>query len=728
MLKATARGGKRIAQVVMKVLLLVTLVLSCGPAVRAQSHPAQDQPIVLDARVTLLEMAGEAAPVRRAIDDLADDFNKVFGTRPKIVTREEDAGAVTILIGDQSKLPPAMQSSALTAAESFSIGVRTGPRKAVVLSGADMRGTIYAIYQFSEEYLGVDPLYYWTDHEPLKRARIVIPASSGKTFPAPVFKYRGFFLNDEDLLTGWAPGEKKDHTGISLEVWNKIYETILRLKGNMVVPGTWIFPDDPQVKLAGERGLIINQHHAIPLGLNVARWPKDVPYNYSTHPEILEQAWKNAVAAYGPDQEILWAVGLRGLSDVSYDTMDPSVHNNDQALGQLISKAIADQMRIVRAVRPDAKFVTDLWQEGARLVQKGYLTIPPEVTTVWADLGYGYLQDNGLVSTGQGAYYHVAMMNNRANQLTEMVPVDRILSELGRYIKAGATQYLLLNTSDLRPVVMTSKVVMDIAWKGLPEGGTDSTQVYRQWATREFGEKSATQLADVYKAYFDAPVHFGHPAIEYGDQLYHTETRQMALTSMIDFPLYSIPSQGPKWEPVRPLGERADRPAGKEWLHQTVAKEIEQCGEAQSRWDAVWNKALAAEPLVAPDRRAFYQAQLLTMIAINRESNRTLLEVSKAIQDADRGQIAEARQATSLALHALGAVRQAQVSAEYGKWKNWYRGDWLTGVYQTQQVVQTFAAFLNDPLTHFQPPIVWSNWEAYYHIMHYEGDRSVDVH
>jgi hypothetical protein len=187
MLKATARGGKRIAQVAIKVLLLVTLVLSCGTAVRAQSHPAQDQSIVLDARVTLLEMPGEAAPVRRAIDDLADDFYKVLGTRPKIVTREEDAGAVTILIGDQSKLPPAMQSSALTAAESFSIGVRTGPRKAVVLSGADMRGTIYAIYQFSEEYLGVDPLYYWTDHEPLRRARIVIPASSGKTFPAPVF-------------------------------------------------------------------------------------------------------------------------------------------------------------------------------------------------------------------------------------------------------------------------------------------------------------------------------------------------------------------------------------------------------------------------------------------------------------------------------------------------------------------------------------------------------------
>jgi hypothetical protein len=375
-----------LARRAIKDLLLVTLALVCGTPALAQSREAQDQAYVLDSRVTLLEAPDEAGPIRRATLDLAEDFYRVLGTRPKIVTRQQDAGPVTILIGEQSKLPAAMQSNAAAAAESFSIQVaslNTGqPGRAVVLSGPDMRGTIFAIYQFSEEYLGVDPLYYWTDHEPLRHARIVIPGSLRKTFPAPVIKYRGFFLNDEDLLTGWIPGEKKDHTGISLEVWNKVYETTLRLKGNMVVPGTWIFPDDPQVKLASERGLIVTQHHAIPLGLNVARWPKNVPYNYSTHPEILEQAWKNAVAAYAPGEEILWAVGLRGLSDVSYAAMDPSVNNNDKALGELISKAIADQMRIVRAVHPDAKFVTDLWQEGARLVKEGYLGVDPKLETL----------------------------------------------------------------------------------------------------------------------------------------------------------------------------------------------------------------------------------------------------------------------------------------------------------------------------------------------------------
>ena len=86
----------------------------------------------------------------------------------------------------------------------------------MVLVGADMRGTIYAIYEFSQEYLGVDPLYYWTDHQPLRRARIEIPASLDKAYP-PLSSNTAAFLNDEDLLTGWAPGEKKDKTGISLE-------------------------------------------------------------------------------------------------------------------------------------------------------------------------------------------------------------------------------------------------------------------------------------------------------------------------------------------------------------------------------------------------------------------------------------------------------------------------------------------------------------------------------
>jgi len=705
------------------------LVVGCAAVARAEGK------IVVGPSVTILMASGEVSPVRLAAEDVAADFVKVMGARPKIVGRAEDAGPVTILVGERSNLPEGLQPAGLSGAESFSISAKKArlggsERQVIVLSGEDMRGTIYAVYQFSQEYLGVDPMYYWTDHEPARKARIEIPASVDEVFPAPVFKYRGFFLNDEDLLTGWAPGEKKDKTGISLAVWNKVYETILRLKGNMVVPGTWIFPDDPQVKLAGERGLILNQHHAIPLGLNVARWPKDVPYDYTTHPEILERAWKDAVAEYDPHQEILWSVGLRGLSDVSYASMDPSVRGNDEALGRLISKAIADQMRIVRAARPDAKFVTDLWQEGARLMHEGYLKIPPEVTLVWADAGYGYMLDGGQVAAGQGAYYHVAMMNSRANQLSEMVPPQRIYEEMGRYIKAGATKYFLVNTSDIRPVTMTTRAVMDIAWKGMAKGEATADEYRRAWAAEEFGAKAAPAVAAMYKDYFAAPAHFslnGEPELEYGDNLYHTEARRMMLAYMIDFPLYSVPGQAPKWEGPRAVDYGPNGTTAAEWLKTETAREIQQCGDAQPRWDAVWQKAVAAEALVEPSRREFYQGAVLTMIAINRESNRMLLDVSRAIEAADKGDMAAAKKDQAAAESALAAVRAAQAKAEYGKWKNWYRGDGLTGVYFTQQAADAFGKYLDDPQTHLPAPVMWSEWDAYYHIMHYEGDRSADV-
>jgi len=703
----------------------------------ALSESAATPRVALDRSAVIFTSSDEQEPVQKAVEDLAADFQAVVGAKPRIIHSKQDVAALTFVVGQASKLPEDLRPSGLTAPESFYIALRSGhwnekhSSEFLILSGADMLGTIYAIYQFSEKYLGIDPLYYWTDHQPSRRTSIALPASLQETYASPVFRYRGFFINDEDLLTGWAPGEKKDKTGISLDVWNKIFETILRLKGNMVAPGTWIFPDDPQVRLAAKRGLIIAQHHAIPLGLNVARWPKDVPYNYTGHPEILERAWKNAVNSYLPDQEVLWAVGLRGLSDVTYASMDPTVRDDNKALGALISKAIANQMQIVRSVRPDAKFVTNLWQEGARLVQQGDLKIPPEVSAVWADDGYGYLQDHGEVSAGQGIYDHVAMMNGRANQLTEMVPIERSFSEINRYIKAGATNYFLVNTSDIRPVLMSIRAVMDAAWAGVPNDANPADEFYRKWASEEFGEKDASKLVELYKQYFRAPVHFGDPPHEYGDQLFHTEARRMLLTYMIDSPLYALPSQAPKWEPSRILdggfGFGPSRLTGKEWLTQTIEKEINQCGDAQPRWDALWQSAVSLEPSIPVARRNFYREQVLAMIAIQRESNRMLFSISKAIQDAQLGNNAEAHQQVAQALAAFDEIRQAEGAAEYGKWKHWYRGDWLTGIYRTRELVQVFSKFLDNPETHIAPPVLWDGWEAYYHIMHYEGDRYADV-
>ena len=703
------------------VLFILLFLVPAGVLAQPAGHA-----ITLDARTTILVDSNQPVSVQRAAQDLASDMQMVFGETPKIISSEQNAGLVVIVLGDEASGAPADHDPA---PEAFSIttgsAALNGSNKSDVirLAGTDMRGTLFAVYQFSQQHLGVDPMYYWTDHRPARHTSISIPISLDEKFPAPVFRYRGFFINDEDLLTGWAPGEKKDHTGISLAVWNKICETILRLKGNMVVAGSWPFPNEPQDRLVAERGLLLNQHHAEPLGVNFSRWPHDIPYNFTAHPEYIENAWKNAVAAYPKDQQILWEIGLRGLSDEPYSALDPAVRDNDKAQGQLISKALAKQVSIVRAKYPDAVFITDLWMEGARLMRSGDLVIPPDVITVWPDTGYGYMQDDGQVKAGEGAYIHVAMYNFVANQLSELTPVDRIFDSLGRFQKAGATSFLLVNTSDIRPVTMGARAVLDFGWRGASTGSSDD--FYKSWAAEEFGARAAPAVAAVYKAYFEAPANRpGTPPLPYGDNYYHTIARFLLTNVMVQWPTYSLPGQAPFWtEPrIRPI------PYDPDWAVQQANKEIKACGDAEPRWDAVWKQALAAEPLVATDRKDFYQAGVLTMIAINRDSNRMLLALSQAVIALHNGDHTTAAARTSAALQDIDAIKVSESKAEYGKWKNWYRGDWLTGIDRTRELVEDFANYLKTPDAPIPPPIEWRNWEAYYYIQHYEGTRTVDVH
>jgi hypothetical protein len=136
----------------------------------------------------------------------------------------------------------------------------------------------------------------------------------------------------------------------------------------------------------------------------------------------------------------------------------------------------------------------------------------------------------------------------------------------------------------------------------------------------------------------------------------------------------------------------------------------------------------ATEDLVDTARRQYSGAEMLTMITINRESNRALGLVAKAMQDSDAGKNAEAQKEVGEALTALDAIQRSMKSAEYGKWVNWYRGDWLTGVYRTRELIAAYGDHLKDPMAKLPPPVGWTGWEAYFHIMEYEGDRSVDVH
>ncbi len=615
--------------------LLATLASALPLLAQVEIGPST--PVVVSPR--------EPVAIRKAAADLETDLARVFGKRR--------AGAnAKIVVAFTENLPSGVKRPS---------GVETllmqASGRALVLTGSDIRGTIYAIYEFSRKHLGVDPLHYWTDHEPARRTRIVLAAGYREQSESPTFKYRGWFINDEDLLTGWRPGTK-DKTGISLEVWDKIFEAVLRLRGNMIVPGTFIFPDEPQVRAAGERGLVITQHHIEVLGTNTWRWPDAQPYSYADHPQVLMNAWRNSMRGYGKDQEVIWTVGYRGRHDRAFWLDDKSIPPTDEARAAAIRKAIDAQVALVRAEHKAPYLLMNAWQEAVPFIAKGLLKLPEGVTLVWPDNGHGLIQDRGLIAKGQGVYYHTAMHDFRSNQLTEMVPLERIGRELGRAARAGATDYMLVNVSDVRPVPLTTRAVMELA--AAPATWNEEEYLMR-WCREEFGENAAAAVAAYYRAFFAAPGRYGKAEdAVLADCAYHNYMRYMLVTRINGKP------------------ELSKRFVRIEDWEKFVATMGNAAREAIPRWEAVRALAEKAAPLVAADRRQFFQSHVLTQMEIHRQSNRALAAAAD-------GRIDEVVVRLRLVLEAFEA-------AEYGKWKGFYADDRFTNVRQSLQLAEACAA------------------------------------
>jgi hypothetical protein len=118
---------------------------------------------------------------------------------------------------------------------------------------------------------------------------------------------------------------------------------------------------------------------------------------------------------------------------------------------------------------------------------------------------------------------------------------------------------------------------------------------------------------------------------------------------------------------------------------------------------------------------------VLGSITFNRNGNRMLFLVSDALRAVKAGDRTRAHRDVKEALAQLAEMKQLETRAEYGKWRNWYRGEWLVGVDETSEMLGYFDRWIDDPLTRLPPPVIANSWQAYYHIMHYEGGKSADI-
>jgi len=417
--------------------------------------------------------------VALAAEDLRNDFARVnaSGIKPSIIRTESEC---CIVIEENT-----MDDGLAIEDESYSIRTEGN---VIRISAASYLGSMWGIYTFSSNILGVDPCYLFNDmvlpqYPSLETEDIAIslkPAVSG---------FRGVFINDEDLLTGWLEGGGLRlinypwyGTTVAPRAMEMVVETVLRLRMNLIIPASFLDIDNPPEKLladtAAMRGLFLSQHHVEPLGLShfslenyCRKYGKSGEYSYIRNPELLDEAWRYYAAKWAEYDHVVWQLGLRGKADRPMWEEKKPGEEDLQKYGAFISGAMQHQKEIVlQATDGRAHYFTStLWMEGAQLMEKGYLSTDNSVIHVFADTGtnqmYGaeYYRIPRSEHHRYGIYYHL-QYHHEGPHLAPQTGLDKLYFNIRTSFARGDHAYYIINISNVREFVFELDACAQMLW------------------------------------------------------------------------------------------------------------------------------------------------------------------------------------------------------------------------------------------------------------------------
>ncbi len=276
--------------------------------------------------------------VYKIAEKSASDFELVSGKKPEInrtILKGQTQVILYATIGRSKLLDELIQTNKICLnpligqRETYGMYVLEQPwdgvDQALIIAGSDKRGTIYGIFHLSEK-IGVSPLVFWGDAKPLKKSEITVDKSMNDIAKEPSVRYRGFFINDEWPCFGnWAMNH---FNGFSVEMYDHVFELLLRLKGNYLWPAMWTSsfaldgPGDKNAILADEYGVIIGNSHHEPCLRASEEWDLykgentgyGTKWNYTTNKKGLLAYWEDGLKRSGKFESII-TVGMRGERD-----------------------------------------------------------------------------------------------------------------------------------------------------------------------------------------------------------------------------------------------------------------------------------------------------------------------------------------------------------------------------------------------------------------------------
>jgi len=617
--------------------------------------------------------ASEPECVRLAAADLISDVQKITD---KTLQVGEGEGTVVLVSLNRpesaallEKIAPGFGDGIKGKWEAYRVET-IGDR--LIIAGSDERGTMFGLYAFIEKYLGVDPLWYWSSRPPKKRAKLAwdsVKISSGE----PTFKFRGWFINDEDLLTEFRDGGGQRrinyryyHQVVAPSVSARVFEAALRLQFNTIIPASFVDIRNPAearlIEDAARRGLFVTTHHVEPMGVSAFGFDnywKDrgmtVRFQYTQHADKFHEIWREYAARWAKfGSQVIWQLGLRGVADQPVWKADPSAPQSDEGRGKLISDAMAKQWEIIRSVdkRQQPLATTTLWMEGAALHAAGHLKFPSGVAVIFSDNSPGWELQRDFYEVKRepgrpyGIYYHHQLWGSGPHLVQGVSPyrTHKIFKEA---VNRGATYYAMLNVGNVREFVLG----LDASARMLRDFKSfDPRKFLTAWCEQRFGKEAKTAEA-VYRTHFST-------------FLADPKTRRRA---MLDG----------EWKAAgarlaTALLARLEKGGKSSGTAKELLNKLRPQLETQYR---VGREARELLPRLDGEAREFFENNLVAQHKIMLGLLQFAESVAQADLALDAGDVEEVKRHIQATKEATALIEAGKALASRGEFKDWYRGD-----------------------------------------------------
>lgn len=471
-------------------------------------------------RISILTNHNIDAGILRAVKNLQSDFQKVTGEQPTILNQISGMNAPLIIIGtvgtksviDDLIKQKKIDAKSLTGKrEKYVIQSVSNPfpgvSEAIVIAGSDKRGTIYGIYEVSQQ-IGVSPWHYWAD-VPVEAKENLYFKKGIYTDGEPAVEYRGIFLNDEEpSLGGWA---RATFGGINSKFYEKVFELLLRSKANYLWPAMWgkAFYDDDALSgpLANEMGIIMGTSHHEPMAQAQTDWHRYIKKNnlpnvwdYSKNAKVLQDFWKAGLER-SKNWEKLVTVGMRG--------------DGDEAMGEgtnisLLENIVKDQRKIIQNVTAKNPNKTPqvwaLYKEVQDYYDKG-MRVPDDVILLFCDDNWGNVRklpdpSKPLHKGGYGMYYHFDYVGGpRNSKWINISPIQRVWEQMNLSYEHGVDKVWVVNVGDLKPMEFPISFFLEMAWNPKQFNSKNLLEYTEKWSSQQFGEKHSKEIARMINLY-----------------------------------------------------------------------------------------------------------------------------------------------------------------------------------------------------------------------------------